>query len=51
MEVRNFVARHRCEFREVHLEGCPVRWTQLHRDYRQIFERKLRAVVQAERKT
>ena len=48
-EVQAFVAQHAAEFCVACPDGsCPLRWTELHRQFRQLFERQLNGVVQEE---
>ena len=49
-EVRNFFRRHAAEFGGPSWtpQGYPLRWTELHQEYVQLFERQLKSVVQEE---
>ncbi|CAL1151868.1 unnamed protein product, partial [Cladocopium goreaui] len=50
-EVQNFLRRHAADFCRGGKEGesgYPLRWTELHSDYIQLFERQLKSVVQEE---
>mmetsp|Transcript_38687 Transcript_38687/g.98796 ORF Transcript_38687/g.98796 Transcript_38687/m.98796 type:complete len:227 (-) Transcript_38687:32-712(-) len=48
-DVQSFIAQHAPEFCVACVDGSyPLAWTERHGEYRQLFERQLRAVVQEE---